>query len=155
MCQGVIVSLVKFRAKGKMKRVILSGIGSHTKLFRDNLAQLRDAGWRPNTGEEIISTEADFFLGYNKFNIESGTPTESDRRMLMHEFKRCAGSATALIAHVRKHKTIDESLLDLLTTEARAEHDKIIDKGAAEYVKAADEARVKCIRMHWDWPGYD
>ncbi|MDD5006746.1 MAG: hypothetical protein PHS93_09515 [Candidatus Omnitrophica bacterium] len=42
MCQGVIVSLVKFKDKNnKQKRVVLKGIGSHSDLIKDNIASLK------------------------------------------------------------------------------------------------------------------
>ena len=141
MCQGVVISLVKFKNKKKNITVVLSGIGSHSDLIKDNIVKLKRTGWKENiSGESIISIESDF-SAWNKFTIESETqPNQNELKILRETYKKCAGSAKALIAHVQKCGKIDNALVNLLTEPALAEYNKIKDQAWAEYHKITDPA---------------
>ena len=117
MCQGVVASLVKFTANGKKKTVVMSGIGSHSDLIKDNVKKLKRAGWKENaSGESVISIESDF-SGWNKYTVEAGKPSDAEIKILNREYKKCAGNAGALIAHVKRCKKIDDALVALLSAD--------------------------------------
>jgi len=136
MCQGVIVSLVKWQGKTKkIRQSVLSGIGSHSILMAKNKKKLNRLGWTENApNQEAISIESDF-SAWNKFTIESGKPSDSDLAILKREYKRCAENAQALIAHVKLHKRVDESLVALLMAPAQ----KIYDETCTLAQKIYDE----------------
>jgi len=121
MCQDVILSLVKFQVGKKQKRVVLKGVGSHSDLLLRNRKQLTQLGWRESPTDEVISIESDFANGWNRYTVESGSPTAADARILAREYKRCAGTAKALIAHVRKYG-YDESLANLLSAKGQNDY---------------------------------
>ena len=119
MCQGVIVSLVEFKGK----QVILSGIGSHSKLLKDNKQLLIDRGWaEDNESQKVFSIESDFTNGYGKFTIESGKPDDKQLELLTREYLNCAGTDRQLIDHVKRCGKIDGSLVKLLTPEANGRY---------------------------------
>ena len=125
MCQGVIVSLVSFKVGRKTNRIILSGIGSHSDLLRDNKKLLKKSGWTEDlSNQKVISIESDFVKGWNSWTLESGKPTLVEKRLLSKEYKRVAGDAKSLIAHVKKCKKIDDALVILLTPEAQSQYQK-------------------------------
>ena len=140
MCQGVIVSVVEWRGKNrKIKRCVLSGIGSHSQLLANNAKRLNRLGWRENsTYQHVYSIESDF-SAWNKFQLAGDEPDGATLRLLKNEYKRIAGNAKALIAHVKRCGKIDDALLNLLTAPALAEYDKVTAPALAEYdkVKAA------------------
>jgi predicted aminopeptidase len=146
--------LVGFRVRGKQKKVVLSGIGSHSQMLQDNASRLKGLGWLGSGDEWVASIESDF-SGWNKFTVESGEPTPADLRLLKCEYKRVAGSAKALIAHVKRTGKIDHALVDLLTAPAWAEYDKVRDAAWAEYdkVRAAARAEYGEVRAA-AWAGY-
>jgi hypothetical protein len=119
LCQGVIVSLVKFQTEsGKNKRIVLKGIGSHSDLLKDNQARLEKLGFKETCmNQDVISIESDF-SGWNRFTVESGYPTRSEFAILTRAYKECAGNAKTLIAHVKFYRNIDDGLLNLLTITA-------------------------------------
>lgn len=119
MCQGVIVSLVKFRVKNRTKQVVLAGIGSHSQLVAENQKRLKRLGFRENSkGQSVISIESDF-SGWNKFNVESGIPTKEELKVLASIYKKIAGNASALIRHVKRCGKIDDALIGLLMAPAQ------------------------------------
>ena len=147
MCQGVVVSLVAFKVANKTKRIVLSGIGSHADLFKDNKNKLIRAGWKGSvTGERIISIESDF-SAWNKFTIESGEPSKLELKLLRDAYKRCAGNARTLINHVKRCKKIDQSLVNLLTEPALAEYEKVTEQAWAEYEKVTEQAWAECNKV--------
>ena len=134
MCQGVVVSLVKFKNKNKNVRVVLSGIGSHSDLLKDNLKKLKRAGWKEGvSGELVISIESDF-SAWNKFTVESSAiQNRNELKILRDTYKRCAGDTKHLIAHVEKCGKIDVALVNLLGAPALAEYEKVKVQALAEY----------------------
>jgi len=124
MCQGVIVSLVKWQGKSKrVKRCVLSGIGSHSQLLADNSKKLERLGWRDNApGQKVYSIESDF-SAWNKFSLAGDEPDKSELAILKREYKKCAGSAKALIAHVKRCGKIDDALERLFTSEAKSDYE--------------------------------
>ncbi|MBE3141511.1 MAG: hypothetical protein IMZ53_13125, partial [Thermoplasmata archaeon] len=133
MCNGVVVSLISFKKKNKTVQVVLSGVGSHSDLVKDNLKKLQRAGWKEDAkGESVLSIESDF-SSWNKFTIESETkPNRNELKILRDTYKKCAGNARALIAHVKRCGKIDDALLDLLAAPARAEYEKVSASALAE-----------------------
>jgi len=124
MCQGCIVSLVKFKVGKKVKSITLAGVGSHSALLSDNKKRLERAGWKENAnGERVISIESDF-SGWNRFTVESGDPNKQELRLLKSAYKKVAGSSQALIRHIRKTGKIDDALVQLLSDEARKKFDE-------------------------------
>jgi hypothetical protein len=144
MCQGVIVSLVKFKAKGKNKTVVLSGIGSHSDMLAKHKQTIIKAGWKVGKNESIISIESDFSKGYGNFTVESGTPTKKEMALLKKEYNRCAGSTTALIAHVKTVSKIDDALISLLTAKALADYEAKCAPLYADY-------EAKCAPLYADY----
>jgi hypothetical protein len=143
MCQGIVISLVKFTANGKGKKVVLSGIGSHSDLLKNNIKKLKRSGWKENaSGESVISIESDFSR-WDKFTVESGHPTCAEVAILTREYKKCAGNAKALIAHVKRCGKIDDALIALLTASAWAEYKKVRASARAEYEKVTASARAE------------
>ena len=143
MCQGVIVSIVKFRTKtGKRKQMVLSSIGSHSGMLSANSKRLVRAGCDINTaGCAVVSAESDFAgRKYGRYTLAGGDPTKRDLAILTREFKRCAGSARSLIAYVRRVGVIDDALLDLLSESAWAEYKKVAKSAWAEYKKVTESA---------------
>ena len=135
MCQGAIVSLVKFKKGKKTRRVVLSGVGSHSDLLSRERKKLIKAGWREGClGEEVISIESDF-SGWNRFTVEGGNPGKSDMAILKREYKKIAGNAKTLIVHVKRVGMIDDALVGLLTAPAWAEYNKVTATAWAEYNK--------------------
>ena len=146
MCQGVIVSIVKFKTKsGRRKHVVLSGIGSHSNMLLRNQKKLVRAGCDINSADcSVLSAESDFSGNkYGRYTVESGDPTKQDLAILTREFKRCSGSARSLIAHVRSVGKIDDALLALLRQPARAEYEKVRQPAWAEYEKVRQTARAE------------
>jgi hypothetical protein len=139
MCQGVIVSLVSFKVKGKTRRVVLSGVGSHSELIQSSAKRLKRAGWKENPSDRVVSIESDF-SGWNKYSLAGGNPTTAETAILSREYKRIAGNAKALIAHVKSVKKIDDALLRLLTAPALAEYEKVTAPALAEYEKVTAPA---------------
>ena len=141
MCQGAIVSLVKFKKGKRLVRVPVSGIGSHSELIKANTLLLKRRGWNENLpGQEVISVESDFTKGWNYFTVESGQPDKSDMAILRRKFKTIAGSASALIRHVKRCGRIDDALVALLTASAWAEYEKVRAPAWAEYEKVTAPA---------------
>ena len=128
MCQGVIISLIKFKVGRQTKKVVLTGIGSHSDLFKNNIKKLKREGWKESvSNEKIISIESNF-SGWNKFTIEShDKPNNSELSILRKAYKGCAGNAENLIKHVKKIGKIDNALLNLLSAPAFAEYNKVTD----------------------------
>ena len=115
----MVVSLISFKNKGRIKKVVLSGIGSHSDLVKDNIKKLKRAGWKDSAnGENIISIESNF-SGWNRFTVESGEPSKSELAILKRAYKKCAGSAKVLIAHVKRCGKIDDALIKLFTAPAQ------------------------------------
>ena len=116
MCQGAIVSIVRF---GK-KRVVLSGIGSHSTLIADNKKLLEKRGWKEDApNQSVVSYESDFTQNkWGKFTHEAGDPKKGDEKIVKAEFKRVSGSASALIKHIQRIGRIDDALVKLLTAPA-------------------------------------
>ena len=136
MCQGVIVSLVSFKVGRKTNRIILSGIGSHSDLLRDNKKLLKASGWTEDlSNQKVISIESNFTKGWNNWTLESGSPTLVEKRLLSKEYKRVAGDAKSLIAHVKKREKIDDALVRLLTSEAQSQYQKDYAPIKAQYYK--------------------
>ena len=156
MCQGVVISLVKFNAKGKNKSVILSGIGSHSDLIKDNKSRLERLGWTENsTNQNVYSIESDF-SGWNKFTIESDQPHEKDLQRLKIAYKKCAGNAKALISHVKKCGKIDDALIRLLSQLAWAEYKKVTQPARAEYEKVEQPAWAEYEKVRQQaWAEYE
>ena len=139
MCQGVVISLVTFKSNGKRKRIVLFGIGSHSGLVKDNITKLKRAGWKEGGEEGVISIESDFST-WNKYSVQCGTLTESERKILDRAYKSVAGNAKSLIAHVGRCGRIDDALLRLLTDSALSEYEKVKASAWSEYEKVRDLA---------------
>ena len=141
MCQGVVVSLVSFKNKKKNTGIVLSGIGSHSDLIKDNLKKLKRVGWIENaSGEKVISIESNF-SSWNKFTIVSDSqPNRNELKLLRDAYKKCAGNVKALIAHVKRCGKIDDALVNLLTEPAWAEYKKVTEPAWAEYNKVTEQA---------------
>jgi hypothetical protein len=147
MCQGAIVSLVKFKVKGRNKSIVLKGIGGHSQLVQDNLAKLKRAGWNDNLPDQkVFSIESDF-SAWNKFTVESGDPNKAELKILAKAYKEIAGSASALIRHVLKCGKIDGGLVGLLEAPAQAEYDKVTAQAWAEYDKVTAQAWASLFRV--------
>ena len=144
MCQGVIVSLVKFKDKNnKQKRVVLKGIGSHSDLIKDNIASLKKRGWNENSrNQDVISIESDF-SAWNKFTVENGSPTKSEMAILRRAYKECAGNAKLLIAHVKDIGRLDNSLVKLLSAQALAKYKEVEAPAWAKYEEVEAQAWAK------------
>ncbi len=157
MCQSVIISLVKFKVHGRTKRVLLSGVGSDSELLAQNNSKLRKAGWTEGSaGQEVISIESNFTRGWNDYTIERGKPSKADEVLLAKEYKRCAGSARALMAHV-KRRGFDESLVGLLTAKAAKRYREAEAKLWKQYIEVAapkweryEEAKVPAWKQYKD-----
>jgi hypothetical protein len=138
MCQGVIISMVKFDANGKHKRVILRGIGGHADLLKDNKKKLEKEGWTENAkSQDVISIESDF-SGWNKFTVESGVPSISEMAILAREYKKIAGNARALIAHVKAVGKIDSALERLFSADGLKIYEAKLDVLYADYKAKRD-----------------
>ena len=139
MCQGAIVSIVRF---GK-KRVVLSGIGSHSTLIADNKKLLEKRGWKEDApNQSVVSYESDFTQNkWGKFTHEAGDPKKGDEKIVKAEFKRVSGSASALIKHIQRIGRIDDALLKLLTAPARKVYDAATSEVWKVYAAATSEAR--------------
>jgi hypothetical protein len=136
MCQGAIVSLYIWRDGKKTRREVRSGIGSHSDLARDSREWLISKGWTEDApGQNVISIESNFKKGWNVFTIESGKPSMSERAILSREYKRIAGDARALIAHVKKCGKVDDGLIKLLYAPAQ----KVFDETCAQARKVFNE----------------
>ena len=123
MCQGAIVSLVQFKVGRKRKNIILTGIGSHSQLIKDNAAILTGRGWDENhPDQKVFSIESDF-SAWNKFSIVAGEPGKKELKLLASAYEKIAGNASALIRHVKHCGKIDDSVLRLLTAPAWAEYE--------------------------------
>lgn len=143
MCQGTVQSLVKFRVGKRTRRVLLQGIGSHSGLIQTGRPLLLRRGWTENAPDQnVISTESDFTRGWNRCTLESGKPTPTDMRLLRAGHKRMAGSAAALIRHVRRCNLVDDALIALLTPEAWGVYDAA--KADAQRVYDAAKADAWC-----------
>ena len=143
MCQGCIVSLVKFKVGKKVKSITLAGVGSHSALLSDNKKRLERAGWKENAnGERVISIESDF-SGWNRFTVESGDPNKQELRLLKSAYKKVAGSSQALIRHIRKTGKIDDALVRLLSDEARKKFNKDTDTLRKKFNEDADTLSKK------------
>ncbi len=135
MCQGAVISLVKFKKGKRIVRIPVHGIGSHSELIEANTKLLKRKGWRDNLpGQEVISIESDF-SAWNKFTVESGAPDKSDMGILRREYKKIAGSASALIKHVKRCGKIDDALLRLLTAPALEQYNKVKAPALEQYNK--------------------
>ena len=141
MCQGAIVSIVRF---GK-KQIVLSGIGSHSTLIEENKKLLGHRGWKENLPyQSVVGYESDFTQGkWGRFTLEGGDPRKGDEKIAKAEFKKISGSASALIKHIQKHKKIDAALLALLTAQAR----KVFDKTTAQARKVFDETTAPAQKV--------
>ena len=147
MCQGAIVSIVRF---GK-KRVVLSGIGSHSTLIADNKKLLEKCGWKEDApNQSVVSYESDFTQNkWGKFTHEAGDPKKGDEKIVKAEFKRVSGSASALIKHIQRIGRIDDALVKLLTapaweaySEATATAWKAYNEATAPALAAYNEAKA-------------
>src|ERR1700690_393534 len=100
MCQGAIVSIFRF----SNKKVVLSGIGSHSTLARENKKLLEKKGWsEKDPNQSVVSYESDFTgRKWGMFTHEGGNPRRGDQTTAKKEFKRISGSASALIKHIQK-----------------------------------------------------
>ena len=137
MCQGVILSRL---SKGR-KSLILTGIGSHLSLISDNQKRIEKKFGSVNDSEiQIISCESDFSKGWNHFTIESEMPTKSEMKQIKSVWKETAGSARALISHVKRCGKIDDALVELFTAPAIAEYNKVKAQAWAEYNKVEAQA---------------
>ena len=157
MCQGVIVSLVKFQNdKGKNKRAVLKGIGSHSSLIKNNQKLLKKLGWTENAkNQEVVSIESDF-SGWNKFTVESGNPSKVDLAILSRAYKECASNARVLISHVKRIGKTDDALVSLLIASAKkvycdtiASAEKVYyDKTTRVWTKLfrTSKNRIECLR---------
>ena len=165
MCQGAIVSIVRF---GK-KRVLLSGIGSHSTLIADNRKLLEKRGWKEDApNQSVVSYESDFTQKkWGKFTHEAGDPRKGDEKIVKAEFKRISGSASALIEHMRRIGRIDDALVNLLTApalkaygEVTATARKAYDEATAPALKAYGEATAPARKAYDEatapaWKAYD
>ena len=157
MCQGVVVSLVKFKVGDKSKTVIMSGVGSHSELIANNLPRLKKLGYTEAKDDFLCSVESDFTKGWGKFS-DAGhfvDATIGEQKKIAKEYKRVAGSVKALIAHVKKCGKIDNALLDLLSAPAQKAYDEAIATAQKAYneaivtaLKAYDEARVTALKAY-------
>src|ERR1035437_5153629 len=148
MCQGVVVSLYIWKDGKKSRREVRSGIGSHSDLARDSRAWLIKKGWTEDApGQNVISIESDFEKGWNHFTAGSGNPSLAESGILKREYKRVAGDADALIAHVKKCGKIDDALVELLTAPALAEYEKVKASALAEYEKVTASAWIKLFEV--------
>ena len=177
MCQGIIVSIVKWPHNGKVKRFIQNGIGSHSDMAKRDADKIKEVCPCDGT-ESLVSAESDFTKGWGGYKVESGLPDKNDLRILKREFKKCAGSAQALIAHVKKHKKIDIALVEFLTHEAQkvcddthapawkvcddicAQARKVCDDTCAQAWKVYNETRAQAWKVYDDtraqaWKVYD
>ena len=152
MCQGAIVSIVRF---GK-KQIVLSGIGSHSTLIEENKKLLGHRGWKENLPyQSVVGYESDFTQGkWGRFTLEGGDPRKGDEKIAKAEFKKISGSASALIKHIQKHKKIDAALLALLTAQARKVFDettaparKVFDETTAQAQKVSDETTAPAQKV--------
>ena len=150
MCQGAIVSIVRF---GK-KRVVLSGIGSHSTLIADNKKLLEKRGWKEDApNQSVVSYESDFTQNkWGKFTHEAGDPKKGDEKIVKAEFKRVSGSASALIKHIQRIGRIDDALVKLLTapaweaySEATAPAWKAYNEATAPALEAYNEATATAL----------
>jgi hypothetical protein len=147
MCQGVIGILVSFKAGGKTKRIVLTGIGSHSQLLAANKKKLKRAGWKEKAkGERVVSIESDF-SAWNKFTVESGEPSRVELSLLKNAYKKCARDAKHLISHVKKCGQIDEALVNLLSESARTEYKRVAAPALAEYERVVAPALAECKRV--------
>ena len=144
MCQGAIMSIVRF---GK-KRVVLSGIGSHSTLIADNKKFLEKRGWEEGLPDQsVVSYESDFTQGkWGRFTHEGGDPRKGDEKIVKAEFKKIAGSASALIRHIQRHKRIDDALLKLLTAPAQKVYAAATSEDQKVYDAATATAFIKIFR---------
>ena len=141
MCQGAIVSIVKFKKGNRIVRVPISGIGSHSELVSANQKLLKRKGWNDSLpGQEVVSIESDFTKGWNRYTVEAGVPDKSDKGILDREFKKIAGSPKALIAHVKRCGKIDNALVGLLTAPAWEQYDKVKAPALEQYDKVTAPA---------------
>jgi hypothetical protein len=155
MCQGAIVSLVKFKVGNRTKSITLKGIGSHADLVKDNIAKLTKAGWNENLpGQKVFSIESDF-KAWNKFTVESGDPSKAELKILAKAYKEIAGSASALIRHVLKCGKIDDALVSLLTApaykiwqESKAPAYKIYQESKAQAYKIYQESKAQAYKIY-------
>ena len=148
MCQGAIISIVKWRNGRKTERVVLAGIGSHSTLLADNQKILIKKGWKEDApSQDVISIESDFSKGFGHYTIEHGKPSKSERAILDREFKRIAGDARSLILHVKKCGKIDLGLTALLTAQALAEYERVTAQAWAEYQRVTAPALAEYQRV--------
>lgn len=114
MCQGVILSYAFFTPGGqnKERRVRMTGVGSHSFMFRENARKLSRAGWTTTMGEDVVSYESNLTEGWGRFTKEAGT-RDGEPNMYAVEtyFRKVAGNGRSLIRHVRKHGVWHDSLL--------------------------------------------
>ena len=134
MCQSCLVSIVRFNGK----KVVLTGIGSHSQMFQDNKKLLLRRGWKENDpGQSVVSYESNFEnLKWGEFILEGGMEQEGDNKTAQEKFKEIAGSASVLIKHIRRIKKIDNTLIDLLTAQGYdkyyADRKPLLDKYNAD-----------------------
>ena len=154
MCQGAIVSIVRF---GK-KRVVLSGIGSHSTLIADNKKLLEKRGWKEDApNQSVVSYESDFTQNkWGKFTHEAGDPKKGDEKIVKAEFKRVSGSASALIKHIQRIGRIDDALVKLLTAPAW----KAYGEATATALGAYNEAKAPAWKAYSEakataWKAYN
>jgi len=111
MCQGIIISLVKFNKK----TIVLKGIGSHSQMFLKNKKFLIQNGCNETVKSEIISIESDFSdKKLNKFTIEGSTPTKKDKKLLKEEYYKIAGTPENLFNFVKNQNNFELSLFSLI-----------------------------------------
>jgi hypothetical protein len=147
MCQGIVTSLFKFKVGRKTVRVIASGIGSHSDLAANSVRKLKRAGWTDKArGQSVVSIESNFRKGYGQFTVESGKPSPADLILLKREYNRVAGSAVALMRHVKRCGKVDDALVALLTPEAW----KAYEDGRAPLWKAYEDGRAPLWKAYQD-----
>ncbi len=152
MCQGIALSLFKFSNKS----VILTGIGSHSNLVKDNIDLLKKMGWKEGAGESVISVESNFNNNkYNQFTIELGLPDSSDLKKITSTYKKVGGSPQKIINHIKRCKKIDEDLLNLLTApagklykETTAPAGKLYEETTAHAGKLYDETTAHAGKLY-------
>jgi exonuclease VII small subunit len=117
MCQGAIVSIVRFKTKSGPKEVVLTGIGSHSHLLRQNFASLKRAGYTGNVPilERVVSAESTLDKGFGKYR----TDREDDPKF-KELFAKMCGDSKKLTAHVLAYhkanpkENLHESILQTL-----------------------------------------
>jgi len=157
MCQGVILTQFEWKVGRKTVRHIAAGIGSHSELTQKLERKLKRLGWTETAkGQRVVSIESDFSKGYGKFVMAGGEATQADIKRLQVEYDRVAGSATALMRHIKKCG-VDNALVSLLTGKSRNTYEdgraqlwKTYEDGCAQLLKTCQDGRAQLLKTYED-----